>query len=238
MCGSIGTLEPSVTVPVGVTRVRSCTDNPGHQGPCTCQMCTLLWCNQGICSGCMFLNEEVDGVRPSICAQCGNSTVCTSAKEYLENPWRGMTSDPTEVASSTKGSGKRGKKGSKREASSSDAETVPAPAPIAGLLKGVAVADGNAALKRLGCASIVFARKNEDGQVVTKDHIPKAYAQYIQSLQKALRGDFAGLDATSLLFVVPAPDAYGMPYMWSYPGFAKGLYPGTKELDCFALYGR
>ncbi len=27
-----------------------------------------------------------------------------------------------------------------------------------------------------------------------------------------------------------------MTYMWSYPGFQKGLYVGTKELDCFALY--
>ena len=111
MCGAIGVLESSVYVPERTTRIRSCTDNPGHLGPCNCQMGTLLWCNQGICSGCMFLNEEVNGVRPAVCAQCGNSTVCASARAYLDNPWRDMVSDPTEVASSTKGSGKRGKKG-------------------------------------------------------------------------------------------------------------------------------
>ena len=108
----MGMLEPTVSLPERTTRVRSCADVPGHTGPCNCQMGTLIYCNQGICSGCMFINEAVDGVRPAVCGQCGVSTVCTSSKEYLDSPWRGMVSDPDELAcAGGKGSGKRGKKG-------------------------------------------------------------------------------------------------------------------------------
>ena len=238
-CGIMGMLESSVAVPAKATRVRSCTDVPDHTGPCSCQMGTLIYCNQGICSACMFLNLEVDGVRSATCSQCGISTVCTSAKEYLLSPWREMQSDPSERAGATKGSGKKDKQGSKQEAPSSQTETVLAPTPLGELFAGIAVGDSEAMLQKLRRTSIIFQNKGqESGRAVTEEFAKDRYLQYVEALRKALRGDFVGLEATSRLFVVPALDAFGMTYMWSYPGFVKGLTTGSVELDCHVIYHR
>ena len=74
--------------------------------------------------------------------------MATGAAAYttspLENPWKDMTSDRTQVASSTGGYGagaKGGKKGSKQEAPFSAAKTVSFKMPPAEGSMGIAVVD-------------------------------------------------------------------------------------------------
>ena len=169
MCGKIGSLDPAVCLAAGVSRILFCTNRPGHRDACSCQAGTLILCDQGICIVCQQVTPKVDNVRPDCCANCGATLVATEAKEY-QNPWISMKSDPTQAAlsASGSGSGKEGKKGSRQEASSASAATVLAPPSFAKLLQGIAVTGENA-LQNLGCASIVFATKDEEGRLQMQD---------------------------------------------------------------------
>ena len=86
--------------------------------------------------------------------------MATGAAAYttspLENPWKDMTSDRTQVASSTGGSGtgaKGGKKGSIQEAPSSAAKTVSFKTPPAEESMGIEVADIAFMMKSLRCTT-------------------------------------------------------------------------------------
>ena len=101
--------------------------------------------------------------------------------------------------------------------------------PPAEKIIGIAVPDGDAMLKKLRCTTMSIARKQEDQKIRVEDCSVEDIKPYMQSLRKALSGDFRGLDPVSLKFVVAASDAHGMTYMWTYPGFEKGHYPGSGE---------
>ena len=241
LCGEVGTLEPSIILPEGKNRVQICTDAPGHNGACSCEMGWLVQCDQGICVACSKKNPTVDKVKPRVCTACGASLVATRASEYAENPWKDMVSEPTQVPPCTGRAGtgaKGGKKGSKQEAPSSDAKTVSFQLPPAEKIVGIEVADIEHTLKKLRCTTFSIVQKKKDQKAVLVECGLEEVKKYMQSIRKALSGDFLGLDPVSLRFVIAAADAHGMTYMWTYPGFEKGHYQGAGELHSFALFRR
>ena len=142
--------------------------------------------DQGLCAACCNRTPSVNGVRPTTCSQCQAPLVATEAAAYavaedpwkslehpwldppkiMASPWKDMTSDKTQVASSTEryvsesSSGKGAHKGSKQEASSSGAETVRPAAPTLGA-SGVAVEDVDSSMRSLRCTTITIVQKHE-----------------------------------------------------------------------------
>ena len=90
--------------------------------------------------------------------------------------------------------------------------------------------DVDAMMRSLRCTTFTVVEKREGQKAILVQEPHEEIETYLQATKMALRGDFRGLDREGLRFVVAAPDAHGLTYMWTAPGFSKGAYVGTKEL--------